>query len=250
MLIDSHCHLNSKEFSNNIEEIIKRANKNDCSKIIVIADNYKESLNALKIAGKYNLKASVGIHPEFCNEDPYKIIPLLKDKNVVAIGECGIDLHWRKDNLLKQQDTFRKQIEISIKYNLPLVIHSRDSFKETMDVLKPYIGRVKGVFHSFTYSYKELKKIIDAGFYVGITGIVTFKNAESLREAVKKIPLNKILIETDAPYLAPVPKRGKLNEPAYLIHTAKFIADLLNITYEEFSKITYNNTIKLFGEDL
>jgi TatD DNase family protein len=141
---------------------------------------------------------------------------------------------------------FRKHIELAIKKNLPLIIHVRNSFEETYEILKEYKGRVSGVFHCFTLGLEEARKIIDLGFYLGLGGVLTFKNAKELQEAVKHVPRDKIIIETDAPYLAPDPHRGKRNEPAYVKYVAIKLAELLNLSYEEVAKITTQNAEKLF----
>lgn len=247
MLIDTHCHLNAEEFRQNLDYYVNSSFENDVKQIVVIGTNQNDNQEALNIAEKYNLYATVGVHPsEVSTSTVKKIIPLLNHNRVVGIGECGIDLYWQKDNLELQKKVFQEQIELAIEYNLPLVIHTRDSFYEIIEVLEPYKGRVMGVFHCFTLGIKEALIAIDYGFYLGIGGVLTFKKSLELQEVIKKLGLENLVLETDAPYLAPTPKRGKQNEPAYLKYTALFLADLLNISYQEVAETTTRNAKKLF----
>lgn len=247
MIIDTHCHLNFEEFDNRLDEVINNAFENDVLDMIIIGIDDLSNQKAIKIANKYNLNVSIGLHPSNLDKgqmsDVYKY---LDNERVVAIGETGIDLYWRQDNFEKQKEIFIKHIELAIEKQLPLIIHMRNSFNEIYEILKPYQGLVEGVFHCFTLGEDEAKKIIDLGFYIGIGGVVTFKNAIELQQAVKMIPVDKILLETDSPYLAPMPFRGKRNEPSYTKFVAIKVAELLNLSYQEIATITTNNAKNLF----
>lgn len=249
MLIDTHVHLNIDEFKDRLDEVVKSARDNDVLSMVVVGIGGRTNERAIEIAKKYNLLASVGVHPS--NAATHSFSDVLKDvdhEKVVAIGETGLDLYWPENQktLPEQVVMFRKHIELAIKKNLPLIIHVRNSFNETYEILREYKGKVSGVFHCFTLGLEEARKIIDLGFYLGLGGVLTFKNAQELQEAVKRVPIDKLILETDAPYLAPGPHRGKRNEPAYVKFVAIKLAQLLNSTYDEVAKITTNNAKRLF----
>ncbi|HPX72021.1 MAG TPA: TatD family hydrolase [Acholeplasmataceae bacterium] len=249
MLIDTHVHLNIDEFKDRLDEVVKSARDNDVLSMVVVGIGGRTNERAIEIAKKYNLLASVGVHPS--NAATHSFIDVLKyveHEKVVAIGETGLDLYWPENQktLPEQVVMFRKHIELAIKKKLPLIIHVRNSFNETYEILKEYQGKVSGVFHCFTLGLEEARKIIDLGFYLGLGGVLTFKNAKELQEAVKRVPIDKLILETDAPYLAPDPHRGKRNEPAYVKFVAIKLAQLLNLTYDEVAKITTNNAKRLF----
>ncbi|MGI6771772.1 MAG: TatD family hydrolase [Acholeplasmataceae bacterium] len=249
MLIDTHVHLNIDEFKDRLDEVVKSARDNDVLSMVVVGIGGRTNERAIEIAKKYNLLASVGVHPS--NAATHSFSDVLKDvdhEKVVAIGETGLDLYWPENQktLPEQVVMFRKHIELAIKKNLPLIIHVRNSFNETYEILREYKGKVSGVFHCFTLGLEEARKIIDLGFYLGLGGVLTFKNAQELQEAVKRVPIDKLILETDAPYLAPDPHRGKRNEPAYVKFVAIKLAQLLNSTYDEVAKITTNNAKRLF----
>lgn len=249
MLIDTHCHLNIDEFEGRLDEVIKNARDNDVFNMVIVGIGGKTNLEAIEIARKYNLVASVGVHPSNATEFSFNdVIKYVDDDKVVAIGETGLDLYWPENQktINEQIKMFEKHIKLAIKKKLPLIIHVRNSFEETYKVLKKYKGKVTGVFHCFTLGKDEADKIIDLGFYVGLGGVLTFKNAKELQEAIKHIPKDKMILETDAPYLAPDPYRGKRNEPAYMKYVAIKLADLLDLSYKETAKITTANAIKLF----
>lgn len=247
MLIDTHCHLYFKDLINRLDEVLENARTNDVLKMIIVGINGASNKIAIDLAKEHNLYASIGIHPSDVDDADFNEVLLYKNENrVVAIGETGIDLYWRQDNLERQEEMFIKHIELAIELDLPLIIHMRDSFENIYNILVHYKGRVRGVFHCFTLGVEEAKKIIDLGFYLGIGGVLTFKNAKELQEAVTKVPVDKLILETDAPYLAPHPFRGKINEPAYTKYVAIKLGELLNLSYEEIKKITTNNTKRLF----
>jgi TatD DNase family protein len=247
-MIETHAHLNFKQFNQDLDQVINAAFSSGVEKIIIIGIDKASSVKAIKIAEKYeNVYATVGLHPgDVEKSDTSFIEPLLNHHKVVAIGECGTDLYWTKDTLEIQQKYLHKQAKIALKYNLPLIIHTRNSFNEAYEIIKDYTG-VKGVFHCFSSNLEDAKKVIDLGFYIGIDGPVTFNKATELHEIVKEIDLKHLLIETDSPYLAPAPYRGKRNEPKHLLYIAQKIADIKNISVNEVIKQTTINANNLFN---
>lgn len=248
-MIDSHAHLNSEEFKDEVDALILDAHNNNVKEIIVVGMYEKANKETIRLIDLYpNLYGSVGLHPSYVKEgiDFQQLESQLTHQKIVALGEIGIDLYWEKDNLETQIMYFRKQIELAIKYDLPVIIHMRSSVVEIYDVLKDYHGKLKGVVHCFTDDYEWANKFIDLGFYIGIGGIVTFKNAPLVKEVAAKIPLEKLLVETDSPYLAPTPYRHKRNVPAYTRLVLEEIAKLRNIDVSLLDEITTKNTKKLF----
>ncbi len=248
MIIDTHLHLNTEDYEKDLDLVIRRAYEKGVKKLIVIGMDESSSLKAIKIAEKYeHVFATVGLHPGYVDDDDTSFIePLLSHPKVVGIGETGLDLYWQQDNLEKQKQCFLDQIQLSIKHKLPLVIHTRNSFKEAYDLLEPYKNQAYGVFHCFSSDLNDAKKAIELGYYIGIDGPITFKHPKDLLPIIKNLDLKHILIETDSPYLAPMPYRGKRNEPSYLVEVAKKIAEIKQITYEDVSHITTYNAHKLF----
>lgn len=248
MIIDTHLHLNVEDYDKDLSEVINRAYQKGIKKLIVIGMDEKTSLKAIEIAEQFDhVYASVGLHPGYVDDgDTNFIEPLLKHPKVVAIGETGLDLYWTQDNLDRQIKMFTEQIKLAEKHCLPLIIHTRNSFSQTYDVIKPYKDKVRGVFHCFSSSLEDAAKTVDLGFFIGVDGPITFKNPKDILPIVEKIDLKYILVETDSPYLAPTPYRGKRNEPSYLIEIVKKIAEIKKITVEDVSKITTDNAYKLF----
>lgn len=247
-LIDTHAHLNVDKYNNNIKEVLARAKEKGVFKILVIGMDYKTSMRAVDLANKYdNLLATVGVHPAYVDTDNHLDLDnLYTDKRVVAVGEIGLDYYWRQDNKLLQERVFEEQILKAIKLELPAIIHTRNSFEEAYNIVLRYNGKIKGVFHCFSGSLDDAIKTVDLGFYIGIDGPITFNNNDELVKIVKTIPLDKILIETDSPYLTPVPFRGKINEPACVYYVAEKIAEIKGISIEEVIKQTTANAVKLF----
>ncbi|WP_162146874.1 TatD family hydrolase [Acholeplasma granularum] len=246
-MIDTHAHINMKEFEDKLDLIVENAISNNVTHIIVVGMDFFHNERSFILANTYNnMFATVGIHPTTLKGNVKDLEKYLLHKRVVAIGETGIDLYWNKDNLELQTKYFKEQIELAIEYRLPIIIHTRNSFNEAYEIIKPYKGKITGVFHSFSSNYEDALKAIDLGFYIGISGVVTFKKAEELKEVVEKIDLKHLLLETDSPYLAPIPFRGKKNEPAYTNYVLKEVALLKNIDEKIVDKITTENAIKLF----
>ena len=247
-IVDTHAHLNTKEFKDDLKQVIDRAKQNDVTSIIVIGMDEYHNKKAIEIAHEYeDLYATVGVHPGYVNESTTDhLSSLLHHEKVVAIGECGLDFYWTKDNSELQKKVFIEQIELAIQYQLPLVIHTRNSFTEAYECLLPYKGKVTGVFHCFSSNLEDAKRTIDLGFMIGVDGPITYNQAKDIKEIVSTIDLTYLLVETDSPYLSPVPNRGKRNEPSNTKEVVKKIAELRNMSIDEVANITTQNAYRLF----
>ena len=251
MLVDSHCHLDFPDLAQRLPEIFERMQQNDIGCAVCIGVNLEDFPRVLALAESHpNLYATVGVHPEYTDaEEPteQKLIELSKHHKVIAIGETGLDYYWQKDRPEWQRDRFRRHIRAAIATGKPLVVHMRDAAEDTLRILaEEGAQEVGGVMHCFSETWEVARQALDLGFYISFSGIVTFKNAHAIKEAAQKTPLDRILVETDSPYLAPVPYRGKMNEPGYVLHVAEEIARLRNLSLEEVSEITTANFFKLF----
>jgi TatD DNase family protein len=259
-LIDTHCHL-SYEGLENISHVIEEARRNSVSGIINCGTNISSSEEAVEIASQHKeVWAAVGIHPEELTQTGTKI-PLLMEKlsilagkeKVVAIGECGLDRKSlgdeNRDELLSlQKELFRSHAELACQLDMPIIIHNRETNADILDALSPFYGKIKGVMHCFSQDVLFLRKILDYGFYISFSGNITFKNSHALRELVKDVPKERILVETDAPFLTPEPLRGKWpNTPANVKITAEYLSDLLEQKFEDFARQTTDNAKSLFG---
>jgi TatD DNase family protein len=251
MLIDTHSHLYLEEFKDDIDAVINRSLENEVQKIILPNINSESTNSIFELACKYSniLYPTLGLHPTSVKEDYKKELDKIFSNdlsNIVAVGEIGIDLYWDKTFIKEQQEALEYQINIALANNIPIIIHSRNSMSEIMDIVSLYKSKnLTGVFHCYSGNYQEAVKIIDMGFYLGIGGVLTYKKSH-LPEIVTKIPLQNIVLETDAPYLSPVPYRGKRNEPAYIKIIAERLSELVNIEFEEVKKQTRINVNKLF----
>ncbi len=253
MLIDTHSHIYSEDFSDDIDEVVKRSYENDVRKIILPNIDSSSVKKMLDLVDNYPriCYPLMGLHPTSVNEDYQEELLLveywLKKRKFYGVGEVGIDLYWDSTFFEEQVKAFRHQLYLAKKYKLPVVIHVRDSFKETYEVLKEENSdELTGVFHSFTGTVEQANQILDLGFKLGIGGIVTFKNG-GLDKVLGNIDPAHMVLETDSPYLTPAPNRGKRNESAYLIYIARKIAEIHNTTVGEIARITTENAIKLFG---
>ena len=246
MLIDTHLHL-SDETEEEIKKIIDSASFNDVNILILGGCSIKENLNNLDLTNKYNnVYTAIGYHPDEVHNVTDYDVKLLEDqindnKKVVAIGEIGLDYHYEKESKKKQQDLFRKQLELASKLKLPVVIHSRDASFDTYNILKEY--DLKGIIHCFSESLEMAKQYISLGYLLGIGGVVTFENS-NLKEVVKEVDLSDIVFETDSPYLSPI--RGKKNNPSNIKSIASYVAKLKKIDFSKVAKITTNNVFNLF----
>ena len=250
--IDSHSHLILEPFNEDRDQVVQEAFSKGVTHIIQSCDNLEEIKENLLLANKFqNIYSSVGIHPheaKLWDSVSYDTIKEhAKKEKVIAIGECGLDFYYNYSPKDIQIKVFREHIKIAKEVSLPLIIHTRDAFKETIEILKEENPSCGGVMHCYTGDLQTAQEAIKLGFYISWSGILTFKNAQNLRDAAKEIPLEKTLIETDCPFLAPVPYRGKRNEPKFVIHVAEELAKIKNISVEEIGKITSSNTKKLFN---
>lgn len=253
MLIDTHAHIYSEDYLDDIDHVIERAFQCNVRKIVLpnIDSSSLKSMLDLSSAYPQVCFPLIGLHPTSVNEDYQDELQLvdfwLTKRKFYGIGEIGIDLYWDKTFLNEQIASFRHQIQLAKKYELPVVIHVRDSFDQVFENLIPELdGSLTGVFHSFTGTSEQAKKIIEIGFKIGVGGIVTFKNS-GLDVIIQDIPPEHLLLETDSPYLTPVPFRGKRNESSYLIYVARKIAELHHTTVDEIARITTENAENLFG---
>ena len=248
MLVDTHSHL-FNEYYDNIQEVLDRAKANGIEKVVVAADNIKSCYEVIENSKKYdNYYYCLGIHPEDIDDSLEELSKIIEDNiddpKFVAIGEIGLDYYWTKDNKEKQIEVFEYQLKLAEKYNKPVIIHSREATKDTIDLLKKY-PEVIGDIHCFSGSLETAREYIKMGYYIGVGGVVTFKNA-NLKDVIKDIPLENLLLETDAPYLAPVPHRGESNEPAYIKDIAEYLASIKNIDIKEVEDKTSKNATKIF----
>ncbi|MBL7884016.1 MAG: TatD family hydrolase [Bacteroidia bacterium] len=254
ILTDTHTHLYSKDFENESEILIKNAIEKGISRFFMPNVDSESIAGMLQIEKKFpkNCFPMMGLHP--CSvgakyEQELSVVEYwFSKRNFIAVGEIGIDLYWDKTFFVQQQDAFRRQIQLAKKYNVPYIIHSRNSFDEVMQIVSEFKkDNTKAVFHCFSGNVEQAKQVIEAGsFKIGIGGVVTFKNS-GLDKVVEAIDLKHIVLETDAPYLAPVPYRGKRNDPEYLLLIAQRIAEIKGITTEEVAAITTQNSKDVFG---
>lgn len=252
MLIDTHSHIYSTDFIHDLDEVIQRAYSNDVKKIILPNIDSSSVKNLLDLADTYPhiCIPLMGLHPTSVNHDYQEELQVveywLRKRKFFGIGEIGIDLYWDQSFLEEQTHAFKFQLDLARQYKLPVVIHVRDSFDEVYKVLKEMKDEnLNGVFHSFTGSLEQAQQIMEIGFKIGVGGIITFKKS-GLDQIIKQIDPSNLVIETDSPYLTPVPFRGKRNESSYLIHIAQKIADLHQVTVGEIARITTENARKLF----
>lgn len=250
MFFESHAHYDDEAFDNDRVELIEKMHNNEIDYIVNIGADIKSSMSSIELSEKYDfIYASIGVHPHETENMKDEDIAILKkyinNEKVVAIGEIGLDYYYEYSDREKQKYWFKKQLEIAKDNNKPVIIHSRDAAKECYEIIKNS-GVSKGVIHSYSGSAQMAKDYIDMGFFIGIGGIVTFKNAKKSVEVAESVPIEKILIETDSPYLSPVPVRGTRNNSQNLIYIAEKIAQIKQITVENVAEITKKNALTLF----
>ena len=253
-LIDTHCHLNDEQLYQDLDNVISRALQTGIEKMVVIGWDKDSSLKAIKIAEQYPfIYACVGFHPENLegvdDEQLNEVLNLYSHPKVVGIGEIGLDYHWEKD--LQKRETqklfFIKQIEFANKVGLPISIHSREAFQDTLEILKEHKPLHGGVMHCYSGSVENIQDIINLNLYIGLDGPVTFRNAKTPKEVAAEVPLEKLVLETDSPYLSPHPLRGTVNEPSNLILIADEIANLRDMSKKHLLEVAYDNSCKLFN---
>lgn len=251
MLVDSHCHLDASELINTLPEILERMRLNDVAGAVCIGVTLEDFPNILALTEAHpHLVATVGVHPEntgVCEPTVADLTAIASAPTVVAIGETGLDYHWHKDRPEWQRERFRTHIRAAREIGKPLVIHNREASDDILRLMaEEKASEVGGVLHCFTESWEIAQRVLDLGFYISISGIVTFKNAAQVKDVARRVPLDRLLIETDAPYLAPVPFRGKLNQPGYVRHVAEEIARLRELPFDDVARATTENCFHLF----
>lgn len=247
MFTDTHCHI-YKEYYDSFDDIYEKMKESTINRIINNGCDSKSNKEVIELLGKYSwMYGAIGIHPEsadtYTKEDLEYLEKHINDDKIVAIGEIGLDYYWVKDNKDKQKELFEYQLKLAEKYNKPVIVHSREATQDVIDILKKY--NVKGIIHSFSGSYETACIYIKMGFLLGINGVITFKNC-NLKDVISKIGLENIILETDSPYLTPVPYRGEKNDPSHVLDIAKYIAELKDVTLDELSKETNGNISRCF----
>lgn len=252
MLFDTHAHLNAEQYNEDLEQVIERAKSEKVEKIVVVGFDRPTITRAMELIEAYDfMYAAIGWHPvdaiDMTDEDLAWIKELSQHEKVVAIGEMGLDYYWDKSPKDVQKEVFRRQIALAKEVNLPIIIHNRDATEDVVTILKEEgAAEVGGIMHCFTGSHEIAKACMEMNFYISFGGPVTFKNAKKPKEVVKDIPSDRLLIETDCPYLTPAPFRGKRNEPSYVKYIAEQIAELREISFEELAALTTENAKKVF----
>lgn len=245
--LDSHCHINGEEYFNDLDEVLDRMLENNVTKAMIICVSLKDFIRTKEIRKEgIEFKKAIGVYPEYTDtseEDFKQYVKYMKECD--AIGEIGLDYHWNSDNKEEQKKLFIRQIKIAQELNKPIIVHARDALQDTFDILKEY--RCKGVLHCYSGSAEMAKEFVKLGYYISIAGPITWKNAKEPINVIKNIPLDHLLIETDCPYLTPAPNRGKRNEPANVVYTAKKIMEELGIKEEEFLRTINENYERLFN---
>lgn len=253
MLVDSHCHINFPDLASNMDAVLQSMATNNVTHALCVSVNLREFPQVLAVAEAHdNIYASVGVHPDYEDEDPVSIeqlVHLAAHPRVIAIGETGLDYFRLTGDLEWQRERFRTHIRAAILADKPLIIHTREAAQDTIRIMQEEGARqIGGVMHCFTESLEVAEQAIALGFYISFSGIVTFKNATNLKQVAQHIPLGCMLVETDSPYLAPVPFRGKINQPAYVKYVAEEIARLRGITLVEVAQATTHNFFQLFKQ--
>lgn len=253
-LIDTHCHLTFEPLAGDVENVLARSRAAGVIGWITVGTDTQQNQKAVELADKFeNMYATIGIHPHDAKnvtaEDLAELKKLAQNVKVVAIGETGLDFHYNYSKQQTQTRAFARQLKIARELNLPVIVHSREAFDETIDILEQFgSGLKKVVFHCFSGSAQQAKIALDYGFYISFTGVVTFKNAEAVRQAAKIVPLDRLMIETDCPYMSPEPMRKqKVNEPALMLHTARCLAELKGLDLADFAEVTTATSRAFFG---
>lgn len=253
-IVDSHCHLDALDYENlhqNIDDVIEKAKARGVKHLLTIGvtlSRFEKQRDAL--AHRDDVSLACGVHPLDLDDEPFdiaRLTELARHPKVIAIGEIGLDYYYSADNKALQQQIFAEQIGVANQLNKPVIIHTRSAREDTIQILRENNAEhCSGVLHCFTENWEMAKQALDLGFYISCSGIITFKNAEEIRDVIRKVPLDRLLVETDSPYLAPVPYRGKQNQPAYTREVCEYVATLKGLTSEQFAQVTTENFERLF----
>lgn len=255
-IIDTHCHLNMlnyEQLHKDVADVLNKAKARNVTHVINISCAPSYFLKDYPAYKDFpEVFFAVGIHPSYAHEEALdldQLEQLLKNDRVVALGEIGLDDYWTDEHRSLQEEVYLKQLELAKKLDLPIIVHSRGTVgKQILDLIEQ-VGVTKGVIHCFTENTEIAQRAVKLGLHIGVGGVSTFKNAEALRETLRTVPVERIITETDSPYLAPVPNRGKENQPAYVADVVNYVSSLYGLTREEFAEKTYNNAVALFGLD-
>lgn len=252
MIFDTHAHYDADQFQEDRQELLRSMPEQGVGTILNVGADWDSVTEAVALAQKHpHVYAAVGLHPDevgVLDEEKFAVLKeQCKQEKVLAVGEIGLDYYWDTESHDVQKQWFIRQLELAREMNLPVIIHSRDAAEDTLQIMKEHAQGLRGVIHCFSYSRELAEEYVKMGFHIGVGGVVTFKNGRKLKEVVEAIPLPRILLETDCPYLAPEPYRGKRNQSAYLSYVAKEIADIKNVTVEEVIEQTERNGKELFG---
>lgn len=251
MIIDTHSHLFDDAFINDVDSCVKRAKEANVDKIILVGFSRQTNNQAQSLAKEYDIfYPTAGLHPSEASdnyvEDLKYLENFIKENKVYAIGECGLDYYWVNDNKDLQKALFKGQLELAVKYDLPIIVHMREATLDTYELIKPYQGKIRGVMHCYSGSLEMAKEFIKLGLHISLGGPVTFKNAKESKKVALEVDLDNLLVETDCPYLAPTPYRGKRNESSYVVKVIEEIATIKNISIEEVTQKTTSNAKELF----
>ena len=251
MIIDTHSHLFDEAFTGDVKDCVLRAKEAKVNKIVLVGFSKETNDLAINMSKEYDIfYPTAGLHPSEASENYLEDLKYLEkfilENKVYAIGECGLDYHWVSDNKDLQKALFKGQLDLAVKYNLPIIVHMRDATLDTYETMKSYAGKIKGVMHCYSGSLEMAKEFIKLGLYISLGGPVTFKNAKESKRVAQEIPLEKLLVETDCPYLAPTPYRGQRNESSYVVRVVEEIACLRNISVLDVENVTSSNAISLF----
>ena len=253
-LIDTHSHLTFEEFLPQLDGVLDRSREKGICTWITVGTDMLENANVVQMVSMIDgVYGTVGFHPHCAKEVNSAMLKVMRaqasNERIVAIGEMGLDYHYDFSPRNIQQHIFRTQLDIAVEKQMPVVVHSREAFDDTVEILSGYVDKLPAVIiHCFGYGAEEAKIFVDMGFYVSFTGVVTFKNADSTREAALEVPMDRILVETDCPYMSPAPlRKERVCEPSFMIHTASKLAEVKGVSLEEFAKVTTETACKIFG---
>lgn len=257
-IVDSHCHLDGLDYTTlhrDVADVLEKAKAQDVKHLLAVGISLSRYEKMYPLLCSFNaISLACGVHPLDIDDEPFdgeRLHRLGKDEKVIALGEMGLDYYYSEQNKCDQQRIFAEQIEIANQLNKPIIVHTRQAREDTLAILKEnQADKCGGVIHCFTENWQMAKAVLDLGFYISFSGIITFKNAEDLRDVARKIPLDRLLIETDSPYLAPIPFRGKQNQPAYTRQVCEYLATLKGVTVEQFAYMTTENFERLFNIQL